>query len=205
MGFIFFGLTGGIACGKSTIAARFREQGVQVIDADYVARQVVAPGTSGIIEVAKAFGDGVMRPDGTLDRAKLGAMVFADEEKRRTLNRILHPRIAMKTMMLAQDLAQQGEALACYEATLLVENGMADSFRPLVVVTAPEALQIKRTMERDGVSERAALARIHAQMPLSEKIKVADYVIDTSGTLEDTLRKADEVLAAIRAKSSAVV
>lgn len=200
MGFLFFGLTGGIACGKSTVAARFREQGVHVIDADQVARQVVAPGTSGIIEITKAFGDGVLRPDGTLDRAKLAAEVFADEAKRRILNRILHPRIATKTMLLAQDLALQGETLACYEATLLVENGVADSFRPLVVVTAPESAQIARIVARDGVSERAALARIQAQMPLSEKVRVADYVIDTSGSLEDTNRQADEVLTKIRAQ-----
>lgn len=200
MGFLLFGLTGGIACGKSTVAARFREQGVQVIDADQVARQVVAPGTSGIIEITKVFGNEVLRPDGTLDRPKLASIVFADEDKRRTLNRILHPRISTRTMLLAQELASQGEELACYEAALLVENGMADAFRPLVVVIAPEALQVKRVMERDGVSERSALSRIHAQMPLAEKVKVADYVIDTSGTMEDTLRKADEVLAAIRAK-----
>lgn len=203
MPFVFFGLTGGIACGKSTVAARFREQGVQVIDADQVARQAVAPGTSGLTEIVKLFGEAVLRPDGTLDRAKLGAIVFGDEDKRRALNRILHPRIATRTMVLAQELAQRGEPLACYEAALLVENGMQDAFRPLVVVSAPEELQVKRTMERDGIDEKAALARIRAQMPVTEKVKVADHVIDTSGTMEETIRRADEVLAAIRAKAAA--
>ncbi|MDC3957982.1 dephospho-CoA kinase [Polyangium jinanense] len=202
MPFVFFGLTGGIACGKSTVAARFREQGVQVIDADVVARQAVAPGTSGLTEIVKLFGEGVLRADGTLDRGKLGVIVFGDEEKRRALNRILHPRIGARTMMLAQELAERGEPLACYEATLLVENGMQDAFRPLVVVTAPEELQVKRTMERDGVDEKAARARIRAQMPVAEKVKVADYVIDTSGTMEETLQRADEVLTAIRAKAA---
>lgn len=202
MAFVFFGLTGGIACGKSTVAARFREQGVQVIDADVVARQAVAPGTSGLTEIVKLFGEGVLRGDGTLDRGKLGAIVFSDEEKRRALNRILHPRIAARTMMLAQELAQRGEPLACYEATLLVENGMQDAFRPLVVVTAPEAVQVARTMARDGIDEKAALARIRSQMPVAEKVKVADYVIDTSGTMDETIGRADEVLAAIRAKAA---
>ncbi|MDC0745290.1 dephospho-CoA kinase [Polyangium mundeleinium] len=202
MAFVFFGLTGGIACGKSTVAARFREQGVQVIDADVVARQAVAPGTSGLTEIVKLFGDGVLRHDGTLDRSKLGAIVFGDEEKRRALNRILHPRIGARTMMLAQELAQRGEPLACYEAALLVENGLSDAFRPLVVVSAPEAIQVERTMARDGVDEKAALARIRAQMPVAEKVKVADYVIDTSGTMDQTLQRADEVLAAIRAKAA---
>ena len=203
MAFVFFGLTGGIACGKSTVAARFREQGVQVIDADVVARQAVAPGTSGLTEIIKLFGEGVLRHDGTLDRSKLGAIVFGDEEKRRALNRILHPRIGARTMMLAQELAQRGEPLACYEAALLVENGLTDAFRPLVVVSVPEAIQVERTMARDGVDEKAALARIRAQMPVAEKAKVADYVIDTSSTMEQTLQRADEVLAAIRAKADA--
>ncbi|MDI1451471.1 dephospho-CoA kinase [Polyangium sp. 6x1] len=202
MPFIFFGLTGGIACGKSTVAARFREQGVQVIDADVVARQAVAPGTSGLTEIVKLFGEAVLRPDGTLDRGKLGAIVFGDEDKRRALNRILHPRIATRTMVLAQELAQRGEPLACYEATLLVENGMQDAFRPLVVVSAPEALQVTRTMARDNIDEKAALARVRAQMPVAEKVKVADYVIDTSGTMEQTIQRADEVLAEIRAKAA---
>ncbi|MDI3287529.1 dephospho-CoA kinase [Polyangium sp. 15x6] len=202
MAFVFFGLTGGIACGKSTVAARLREQGVQVIDADVVARQAVAPGTSGLTEIVKLFGEGVLRHDGTLDRGKLGAIVFGDEEKRRALNRILHPRIGARTMMLAQELAQRGEPLACYEAALLVENGLQDAFRPLVVVTAPEEVQVQRTMVRDGLDEKAARARIRAQMPVAEKVKVADYVIDTSGTMEQTIQRADEVLAAIRAKAA---
>lgn len=203
MGFVLFGLTGGIACGKSTVAGRFREHGVEVIDADQVARLAVAPGTSGLSEIVKAFGEEVLRPDGTLDRAKLGAIVFGDEDKRLRLNKILHPRIAGRTMLIAQELAQRGEKLACYEATLIVENGMADAFRPLVVVTAPQAVQVARVMARDGVSEEAALARIRAQMPLEEKVKVADHVIENAGDLEATLARADEVLERIRAKVEA--
>lgn len=203
MSFLLFGLTGGIACGKSAVAARFREQGVQVIDADQVARQVVAPGTSGLAEVVKLFGEDILRPDGTLDRAKLGAIVFDDDDKRRALNRVLHPRIAARTMELATELHARGERLACYEASLLVENGLADAFRPLVVVSASEEAQIARITARDGLSEDEARARIRAQMPVTEKVKVADHVIDTSGSLAETRRRADEVLAAIRAKAGA--
>lgn len=200
MGFVLFGLTGGIACGKSTVAGCFRDAGITVIDADQVARQAVAPGTSGLAEIVKHFGGEVLRADGTLDRAKLGAIVFADDEKRKVVNRILHPRIAARTMMTAQELATRGESIACYEATLLVENGAADMFRPLVVVAAPEELQVRRIMQRDRLSEPDARARIAAQMPVAEKVAVADYVIDTGGTMEDTLQQADDVLAKIRAK-----
>lgn len=201
MGFFLFGLTGGIACGKSTVAGRFRDAGITVIDADQVARQAVAPGTSGLAEIVKNFGSEVLRPDGTLDRAKLAAIVFHDDDKRKTLNRILHPRIAARTMQMGQELGARGEPFACYEAALLVENRAADMFRPLVVVSAPEELQIARVMKRDGLSEADARARIGAQMPIAEKAAVADYVIDTGGTLDDTLRQADEVIEKIRAQA----
>jgi dephospho-CoA kinase len=201
--FFLFGLTGGIACGKSTVARRFRDAGITVIDADQVARQAVAPGTSGLAEIVKYFGTEVLRADGTLDRAKLAALVFGNEEKRQTLNRILHPRIAGRTMDTAQELAARGEPFACYEAALLVENRAADMFRPLVVVIAPEATQIARIIARDRLSEEDARARIAAQMPVAEKAAVADYVIDTGGTMDDTLRQADDVLAKIRAKANA--
>lgn len=203
MGFFLFGLTGGIACGKSTVAGRFRDAGITVIDADQIARQAVAPGTSGLAEIIKNFGKEVLRPDGTLDRAKLGAIVFGDDEKRKTLNRILHPRIAGRTMQTAQELASRGEPLACYEAALLVENGAADTFRPLVVVVASEETQIARIIARDRLSEADARARISAQMPVKEKAAVADYVIDTGGTMDDTYRQADEVITKIREKAEA--
>jgi dephospho-CoA kinase len=200
VGFILFGLTGGIACGKSTVARRFHEAGIPVIDADQVAREAVAPGTAGLAEIVNQFGSEVLRPDGTLDRTKLGAIVFGNDEKRKALNRILHPRIGAQTMQTAQELAARGESVVCYEAALLVENGVADMFRPLVVVTAPEEKQIKRIMQRDQLSEADARARIAAQMPVAEKAAVADHVIDTGGSMEDTIRQADEVLAKIRSK-----
>ncbi|WP_437737910.1 dephospho-CoA kinase [Sorangium sp. So ce1335] len=203
MGFVLFGLTGGLGSGKSTVAARFRSQGLPVIDADALAREVVAKGTEGLAEVARAFGPEVLLPDGSLDRARLAAVVFADPEKRRQLNAIVHPRITALTLERAAALEAQGERLGCYEAALLVENRVADMFRPLVVVAVPEAVQIARAMARDGATEDEVRARLAAQLPLSSKVAVADHVIDNAGDRAETERQADEVLAAIRARFGA--
>lgn len=194
-----FGLTGGIACGKSAVSAYFKEQGVPVIDADVLAREVVEPGTDGLRAVVKEFGEKVLAKDGSLDRKALAAIVFGDDEKRKRLNAILHPRIGALSMKKVQQLDEKGEELACYEAPLLVENNLAHIFRPLVVVIAPESVQIARMMKRDNATEDEAYARIRPQMPNAEKAKIADYVIDNSGTLIELTKKAAEVLKAIRA------
>jgi dephospho-CoA kinase len=192
-----FGLTGGIASGKSAVAARLRARGVPVIDADQLAREVVAPGTEGLGAIVSAFGPGVLGPDGALDRKALAAIVFNDEGRRRRLNGLTHPRISLLTMQRSAELSARGEPLACYEAALLVENGAADAFRPLVVVACPEEIQIARMQARDGATSGEAVARIRAQKPLAEKVAVADFVVDTSGAMEDTVRRTDEVLEAI--------
>lgn len=193
-----FGLTGGLASGKSAVARMFRARGVPVIDADQLAREVVEPGTEGLDEIVKAFGDGVLAPDGALDRAALAALVFGDADKRRALNRIVHPRIAALSAQRIGELDARGEPLACYEAALLVENGIADAFRPLVVVALPEDVQVRRAMARDSATEEQSRARVAAQLPLAKKIEVADFVIDNSGDLASTERRVDEVLAGIR-------
>lgn len=192
-----FGLTGGIASGKSAVAARLRARGVPVIDADALARDAVAVGSEGLAEVVKAFGPEVLGPDGALDRKKVAAIVFGDEEKRRVLNAIVHPRVTALTFEHAARLRDEGHPLACYEAALIVENGVADAFRPLVVVAAPEDVQVARACARDRATADEARARIRAQMPLAEKTKVADFVIDNTGTLADLEARTDEVLAAI--------
>jgi dephospho-CoA kinase len=203
---LLFGLTGGIASGKSTVAARFKERGLSVIDADVLAREVVEPGSEGLAAVVAAFGDRVLDPRGaldgrgegsaprSLDRKRLGEIVFGDEARRRELNGILHPRIAMLTLTRRGELEARGVEHACYEAALLVENGLAGAFRPLVVVAVSEELQIARTVARDGATEAEARARIRAQLPLAEKVKLADYVIDNSGSIEATRAAADRVL-----------
>jgi len=192
-----FGLTGGIASGKSAVAARLRERGVPVIDADQLARDAVTKGSPGLAAVVAAFGEGVLAEDGALDRKKLAALVFGDEPKRAALNAIVHPIVTKLTFQRAAELRDEGHELACYEAALIVENGVADAFRPLVVVSAPEATQLTRACARDRASEEEIRARIRAQMPLAEKVKVADFVIENVGSLADLHRRTDEVLAAI--------
>jgi dephospho-CoA kinase len=195
-----FGLTGGIASGKSAVAARLRSRGVPVIDADQLAREAVAAGTEGLAQVVEAFGASFLDASGALDRKKLAQVVFVDDEKRRRLNAIVHPQVTKLTMARAAELGAQGEPLACYEAALIVENGVADAFRPLVVVAAPEDTQVARACARDAANEAEVRARIRAQMPLAEKLKAADFVIENTGSLEDLNRKTDEVLAAICAR-----
>jgi dephospho-CoA kinase len=192
-----FGLTGGIASGKSTVAARLRARAVPVIDADEVAREVVARGTEGLAAIVDAFGAAVLEPGGALDRKALAALVFSDAARRRQLNAITHPRISLRTLERSAELSARGEPLACYEAALLIENGAADAFRPLVVVACPQDLQIARAMARDGTTRQDAEARVAAQKPLAEKVALADFVIDTSGTIDETLRRTDEVLVAV--------
>lgn len=195
-----FGLTGGIASGKSTVAARLRKRGVPVVDADALAREVVAPGSEGLAAVVDAFGPAVLGPDGGIHRKALGRVVFADAVARKKLEAITHPRIGRLAMERAAGHARAGEPLVCYEAALLVENGIADAFRPLVVVACSPEVQLERVRARDASSAADALARMAAQKPLAEKVAAADHVIDTSGTLEDNARRTDEVLAAICGK-----
>jgi dephospho-CoA kinase len=196
-----FGLTGGIASGKSAVAARLRARGVPVIDADALAREVVAKGTEGLAEIVRAFGEGVLAADGSLDRKKVADLVFSDATARRTLNAITHPHIGALTSRRAGELAAKGEPLACYEAALIVENHMADAFRPLVVVAAPESLQLARAVARDSAREEEVRARIHSQMPLASKVAAADLVIENDDTLEALLARTDEVLEAVCAKA----
>jgi dephospho-CoA kinase len=189
-----FGLTGGIASGKSTVGARLRARHVPLIDADELAREVVAPGTDGLRKLVETFGGWVLDPAGALDRKALARVVFSDVAARQKLNAITHPRIAARTLELAAELAREGEPLACYEAALIVENGRVEAFRPLVVCSCSEDVQAARLRAREGASREDALARIRTQTPLAEKVALADYVIDTSGSLEDNARETDEVL-----------
>lgn len=192
-----FGLTGGIASGKSTVASRLRMRRVPVIDADELSREVVAPGTPGLREVTAQFGDAVLAADGTLDRAALAGVVFSDEQARRRLNSLLHPRIRRRVEELAAELSVAGEPLGCYEAALIVESGASDRFRPLVVVACPEDVQLARVLARGRASRPDALARIRAQMPMAQKVAAADFVVDTGGPIERSAQRTDEVLRSI--------
>jgi dephospho-CoA kinase len=175
------GLTGGIASGKSTVSAMLRALGAHVIDADQVARDVVAPGTPALAEIAAHFGPEVLLADGTLDRKKLGARVFADVDARRALERITHPRIAAATQQEIARLRAAGVDPVIYDAALIVENRLYTWMQGLIVVSVPPAVQVARLMIRDDIDEAAAEARIAAQLPLADKVAVATHVIDNSG------------------------
>lgn len=194
------GLTGGIASGKSTVARFFEEHGVPVVDADQLAREVVAPGTDALREIVAAFGPGVLAPDGSLDRKALGAVVFADPAARRRLEAITHPRIGAASAARIRELASSRPPYVLYEAALLVENGLHRGLAALVVVAANEATQMARLRERDGLSEQDARARVAAQAPLRRKLDAADFVIWTDTTLGETRQRVGETHAALVAR-----
>ncbi len=192
-----FGLTGNIGTGKSTVARLFQEHGLPVIDADQVARDVVAPGTQGLLEVSARF-PGVLTPQGELDRKALAARVFADEQERTALNAILHPRIGMEVRSRLDRLAARGQELAIYEAALIVENRLHHGLDGLIVVTAPVEEQVRRLRSRDGLTAEEARARIAAQLPAQEKVKAADFVIENTGAPELLRAQVARVVDALR-------
>lgn len=198
-GLFLFGLTGGVASGKSTVGRLLRERGVHVIDADDLARRAVLPGQPALAEIALAF-DGVV-VDGQLDRAALGKLVFADASARSRLNAIVHPRVAgLLQHELDQISVGVGQLeLACYEVPLLFENALDAWLRPTVLVACDEAVQVTRAMARNGWTREHALARIAAQMPLNEKRKRADYTIENSGDMDALERSTERALAALHA------
>ncbi len=183
------GLTGGIASGKSTVARMLRRAGVPVIDADQLARDAVAPGSEGLAEVVARFGAEILDERGQLDRKKLGQRVFADDEARRALNAIVHPRVALLAAERARALAAEGHARAVYEVPLLFENNLDKAMQASVLVAVPDEVQLERLMARDQSSEASARARIAAQMPQDEKRRRATYVVDNGGALSETARQ----------------
>lgn len=178
------GLTGGIASGKSSVTRVLVRQGVGVVDADAIAREVVAKGSEGLREVVAAFGQQVLADDGSLDRAKLAALVFGDELARKRLEAITHPRIGRLSAERLAALHASDAPYVVYDAPLLVEVGAYKGLDALIVVAADEQAQVTRAVQRDGCSEQEARRRIAAQLPLARKIEVADYVIHNDGTLE---------------------
>jgi dephospho-CoA kinase len=187
------GLTGGIACGKSTVLRRLAARGLATLDLDLVAHAVTAPGGSAHDDVVAAFGRGVLAPDGTLDRPALAARVFHDAGARARLNAIVHPRVRAEEARRAADLEAEGRRVLVTDGALLVEAGVHLRFDRLVVVHCPPELQPRRLMARDAVAAAAARARIEAQMPIGEKRRFAHLEIDTAGALADTERAADEL------------
>lgn len=189
------GLTGSIAVGKSYVLRIFRELGAFVLDADRVAREVVEPGTVGLERIVDAFGESILLADGGLDRAKLGSIVFSDEEKRLLLNSIVHPLVfEAQNEWLSECEADDPDGIAIVDAALMIESGGHRRFDKLIVVWCEPDLQLQRLMARDSLSRTDAEKRIASQMPQEEKKSYADFLIDTSHGFDDTRRQTAEVL-----------
>lgn len=198
------GLTGGIATGKSYVVSVLRELGCEVIDADAVAHQVMEPGQVAYQEIVAHFGCEILAPDQKIDRAKLGAIVFADAEQRQRLNAIVHPRVfEAQAQWMAGIADRHPEAIVIIEAALMIETGSYKRFDKLVVVYCEPELQLARLMERNQLPREQAQARIAAQLPSAEKLKYADYRIDTSLSFEDTRRQVQALYAQLRTLPSA--
>jgi dephospho-CoA kinase len=176
---IVAGLTGGVAAGKSTVARLFQDCGAVLLDADILARQVVEPGKPAWRDIVRAYGPGILRPDRSLDRAALATIVFRDPAKLRTLNAIVHPRVAREQARLTREIAQKSPgAVVIYDAALLIETGAHERMDRVILVTAERKIQMARLQHRDGLAPGEAWRRIRSQMPVEEKRRYADYVLD---------------------------
>jgi dephospho-CoA kinase len=194
-------LTGGIASGKSTIARRLAEHGAIIVDADQIVRDVQSPGSPVLERIAEAFGADVVAPDGSLDRAALGAQVFGDADLLASLNAIVHPAVREESQRRFDDaLRDDAEAVVVYDVPLLVEARVDDPWDLIVVAHAPAELRRQRLVELRGMAERAAQERIDAQVSDDRRLAIADVVIDTSGTLERTIEQTDALWERISAK-----
>lgn len=187
------GLTGGIATGKSTVSTIFKENNIPVIDADVEARYVVEKGSEGYQLIVEEFGEDILLPDGNINRAKLGAIVFSYEKKRQKLNEITHPRIRQQMIEKKEQAIQNKERLVVLDIPLLFEGKLQSIVDKVVVVSTDAHVQLERLMKRNGFSKEEALQRIYAQMPLEEKEKLADVVIFNNGT-EEELKASVEAL-----------
>jgi dephospho-CoA kinase len=198
------GVTGGIASGKSVVARRLAEHGAIHIDADQLARQVVEPGTAGLAAIAERFGPGVIAADGSLDRAALGAIVFSDEDARLALNAITHPAIKELTKRIMQEAeARDPSAVVVYDVPLLVEASVDKDYHRfdlVVVVSASTEIRIQRLVELRGLTPEDAALRLSSQVTDDERLAIADVVIDSNGTIDETLKQADRLWESLPAR-----
>ncbi len=189
-----YGLTGGIGSGKSTVARMLADKGAVIIDADRIAREVVAPGSDGLAEIVTSFGEDVLLPSGELNRTRLGELVFAAPERRKTLEAITHPRIMLRFAEEMQKAMAAGAQVLMLDVPLLYETGnMVGMVEKVVVVYAPAETQIERVIARDGLPEEQVRARMAAQLDLEEKRRRADYVVENTGGLEALAKQVDEL------------
>lgn len=193
------GLTGGIASGKSTVSKLLAEQGAVIIDADALAREVVAKGTPGLAAVVAEFGESLLTEDGELDRPAMGALVFNDESARKRLEAIVHPLVFERIVEL--EAAAGPDDVVVHDIPLLAESGRAETFDAVLVVHAPEDVQVERMVRDRGWSEEDARSRIAAQATAEDRLAIATHVIDNTGTHEDLRHRVAEVLAELVGRS----
>lgn len=191
---VIIGLTGSIASGKSTVATILKQYGLPIVDADEVARKVVEKGEPTLKKIVEVFGEEILTENGEMDRKKVGAIVFHDEEKRKLLNSIIHPAIRAEMLRQRDEHIQNGEKAVVMDIPLLFESKLQHFVEKILVVTVDEDVQLKRLMERNNFTEEEAKARISSQIPLTEKVKQADAVIFNNGTIEETKRQVEIVL-----------
>lgn len=189
-----FGLTGGIACGKSTVSKTFRANGIPMVDADEVARQVVALGTPGLSQITETFGKEYTNNDGTLNRTELGRLVFSNQEALNKLNKIMGVLIHNESSTQLKQLHDDGNPIVGFDAALICENGNADKYRPLVVVACPLEIQLSRLMSRNNLTHDEAMARINAQLPSEKRVELADFVIDSSMSIRNSVLQTEVVV-----------
>ncbi len=199
---IIIGLTGGIASGKSTVARMLKEKGAAILDADRIAREVVEPGKPAWREIVCWLGEGILMPDRTLDRERLGRLVFNDENARNRFNSIIHPRVGREFQYrTAQIRDGHRYKVLVYDVPLLIETGMHRSVDLVLLVYSTPEMQLKRLCERDNLTAGEALARLQAQLPLEQKKEYADAIIDNNGTVENTRRQVDRFWSEIERRS----
>jgi dephospho-CoA kinase len=191
---MIIGLTGSIASGKSTVSKMLEEQGYPIVDADLVARKVVEPGSITLQEISEEFGSDIIQKDGSLDRQKLGEMIFNDPELRGRLNDIIHPAIRKEMLRERDELVKAGNELIIMDIPLLFESQLQHFVDKILVVSVTEENQLLRLMERNGLAEHEAKARIGSQLPMSVKVQGADAVIFNDGTIEETKQQLMEIL-----------
>lgn len=191
---MIIGLTGSIASGKSTVAEMLKGYGLPIVDADVVAREVVEPGTTTLAKIAEAFGPEVIAEDGTMDRAKVGSIIFHDTAKRKQLNDIIHPAIRVEMLRQREDLVENGAKTVIMDIPLLFESKLQHFVEKILVVSVKEEVQLKRLMERNSLSREEALARINSQLPMSVKEQGADAVIYNNLDIEGTANQLKHIL-----------
>jgi dephospho-CoA kinase len=194
------GLTGGIGSGKSEVSRRLAAQGAVVIDADAIAREVVAAGTDGLAEVVEAFGPEILRADGQLDRPRLGDIVFADPELRGKLNAIVHPRVGAR--MAEMERGAGPGAIVVHDVPLIAENGLAGGYDLVVVVDVPPRIQVERLVRYRGMTREQAQARMAAQASREQRLAIAGIVIDNSGSLAELDRQVGDLWAELRRRAA---